>query len=335
MGFLREPPGIQECFLVSKKERARWVAAVLDRVLGFSFKKRKVAFFLRANSNLYESAKSSLLEFRFFDICLPFAQHLHTLHQFQPDVIVGQPSVLRKVAESLQKKEIELQPQKIISVAEVLYPRERTYLEEVFGIGMDEVYQCTEGFLAASCSEGKLHFNEDFLIIEKKYIDRDKKRFHPVITDLLRYTQPVIRYELNDIIVSSDPCSCGRPGMPIDYIEGRSDDCWNFFNDKGETTVVFPDIIRRAVVRASSQIIQYVASQTGERQVELFLQTDHGQSIPDIRRKVIEEIQEALAKLNISGITIISTEQYHHEIGSKFRRIRNEYRPKSKDLRHG
>ena len=42
-----------------------WVAAVLQRILGWSFRKRKVAFFLRANSNLYSSVQSKLIAFEF------------------------------------------------------------------------------------------------------------------------------------------------------------------------------------------------------------------------------------------------------------------------------
>ena len=49
--------GNRGVFLASEKERAYWVALVLDRVLGFSLKKRSIAFFLRANSNLYDSVK--------------------------------------------------------------------------------------------------------------------------------------------------------------------------------------------------------------------------------------------------------------------------------------
>lgn len=322
-------------FLVNPKERARWVAAILDRVLGFTLTKRKVAFFLRANSNLYESAKSSLLEFRFFDICLPFEQHFDHLADFQPDIIVGQPSVLRQIAEGIQAKAIQIQPRKIISVAEVLYPQDRVFFEKVFGIRIDEVYQCTEGFLAASCPAGKLHVNEDFIILEKKFIDEDKTRFHPVITDLLRYTQPVIRYELNDIIVAADGCSCNRPGFPIDYIEGRADDCWHFWSDKGEKVTVFPDIIRRAILRASDQIQQYVAWQSGEKHIGVFFEADTESQPQEIRKAIIREIQDALARLDISGTSIIFKEQYRHEAGSKFRRIRNEYHPKSKDYRHG
>ena len=84
----------------------------------------------------------------------------------------------------------------------MLYPEDKAYLERVFGQHIHQVYQCTEGFLASTCTEGVLHFHEDFLIIEKKYLDETKTRFHPIITDLKRFSQPIVRYELNDIFMS-------------------------------------------------------------------------------------------------------------------------------------
>ena len=81
-------------FLASSSERAIWVAAVLQRILGWSFKKRKIAFFLRANSNLYSSVQSNFLAFEYFDLLKPLQEHLERLQQVQPDIVVGQPSLL-------------------------------------------------------------------------------------------------------------------------------------------------------------------------------------------------------------------------------------------------
>ena len=46
---------------------------------------------------------------------------------------------------------------------------------KIFCKKIHQVYQCNEGFLAHTCEKGNLHFNEDFLIIEKEYLDTEKK----------------------------------------------------------------------------------------------------------------------------------------------------------------
>ena len=53
VGLSSGTSGNRGIFLVSEDERAEWVASVLVRVIGLSLKQRKVAFFLRANSELY------------------------------------------------------------------------------------------------------------------------------------------------------------------------------------------------------------------------------------------------------------------------------------------
>ena len=55
VGLSSGTSGNRGIFLVSIQERAQWVAYILLHLLGFSFRRRKVAFFLRANSNLYTS----------------------------------------------------------------------------------------------------------------------------------------------------------------------------------------------------------------------------------------------------------------------------------------
>ena len=68
IGLSSGTSGNRGLFLATEAERAIWVACVLDRVIGFSLRKRSVAFFLRANSNLYNSVKSKILRFEFFDL---------------------------------------------------------------------------------------------------------------------------------------------------------------------------------------------------------------------------------------------------------------------------
>ncbi|MEO0898597.1 MAG: F390 synthetase-related protein [Bacteroidota bacterium] len=312
-------------FLVSEKERARWVAVVLDRVIGFSFRKRKVAFFLRANSNLYESAKSSILEFRFFDIFLPFQDHLDRISSFRPHIIVAQPSVLKPLADAQKKGNIQLKPEKILSVAEVLYPEDKAYLEDVFQTKVEQVYQCTEGFLGAS-KNGVLHINEDFIHLEKRYVDDKKERFYPIITDMLRFTQPVIRYELNDILVEKKEGTYEWPGLALERIEGRSDDTWIFQDLDGEKVRIFSDLVRRTVIKTSEKITYYMLSQTGEKQISVYLEVKKSEDDQvAIQEAMAKNMQDLFRNFRLSPIEIIFLSELPHHAGSKLRRIRNEF----------
>ena len=319
VGLSSGTSGNRGVFLASSDERAQWVAAVLDRVIGLSLRKRSVAFFLRANSNLYDSIKSNMLQFEFFDLLSECDIHVKRLNKLNPTILVAQPSLLLELAHEFREGKLSIKPEKIISVAEVLYPEDKEFLESTFGQTIHQVYQCTEGFLASTCKNGILHFHEDFFIIEKNYLDEDKTRFHPIITDLERKSQPVIRYELNDIIQAQESCSCGSNWLAIKTIEGRSDDILIFDDKDGKSKIIFPDFFRRAIFMASESIREYCLIQSSTTALELFIVGDD-QSYKNVEQSIFDLLDQQ----DITGITINPIDSTKTEKGSKLRRIRNE-----------
>ena len=327
VGLSSGTSGNKGIFLANAYERAQWVATVLDRIIGWSWKHRKVAFFLRANSNLYESVKSRLLTFEFFDILKPMDTHTQRIAQYQPDILVAQPSVLRDLVVEMKKQGVAPSVSRVISVAEVLDPEDQIQFSEFFGVRVEQVYQCTEGFLAHTCEAGNLHFNEDWLMIEKKYLDETREQFHPVITDYLRRTQPVVRYELNDIIVPGPPCPCGLTSMTIARIEGRSDDVFRLTNAQGETITVYPDFLRRAVIGASDQITDYRVSQISAQEVTYFLEVESGTNIEQVKSQVEAALKGLFNRLSLDFVEIRYTTENPRIPGAKRIRIHNAYRP--------
>ena len=172
VGLSTGTSGTRGLFLVSNTERAQWTAMVLRRVVPVKlFKKQRVAFFLRANSNLYSSVQSASLEFRFFDIFQPIGQLVQALAAFQPHILAAQPSVLSAIAEYQLAGELQIQLELLISFAEVLTTEDKTFIQNTWSAPLREVYQCTEGFLGVTCAHGTMHLNEDIAIFEKKYLD--------------------------------------------------------------------------------------------------------------------------------------------------------------------
>ena len=232
-------------FLVSDKEKDMWAGYILSKVLyGSILGKYEVAFFMRANSNLYESVKSSNIHFVFYDIYQPVEDNIRKLIDQKPDIVVGQPSILL----DLCKHAKDIHPKKVISIAEVLEDRDREVISKAFNTEViHQVYQCTEGCLATTCEYGTIHLNEDIVYVEKEYLD--DRRFIPIITDFTRTSQPIIRYRLNDILVErKEPCPCGSCFTALERIEGREDDVFVFDGKVNGQVTVFPDFIRRLVL---------------------------------------------------------------------------------------
>ncbi|NKF33203.1 hypothetical protein HER21_43035, partial [Pseudomonas sp. BGM005] len=83
--------------------------------------------------------------------------------------------------------------------------------------------QCTEGFLAHTCERGVIHLNEDGVLVEREALDGE--RFTPIVTDLRRRAQPIVRYRLGDVLRERrEPCPCGSALTAIERIEGREGD---------------------------------------------------------------------------------------------------------------
>ncbi|HBS19547.1 MAG TPA: adenylate synthase, partial [Flavobacteriales bacterium] len=307
VGLSSGTSGNRGLFLASSSERAIWVAAVLQRILGWSFKKRKIAFFLRANSNLYSSVQSNFLTFEYFDLLKPIQEHLERIQKVQPHIVVGQPSLLVRLAHAQNDGRISIRPQRIFSVAEVLSDEDEALISLAFGIRVDQVYQCTEGLFGQTCAEGTLHLNEDWLIVEKEWLD--DTRFIPIITDLKRESQPVIRYRMNDIL-HVGTCTCGSKMQAISRIEGRMDDVLEL----GGATI-FPDFIRRAIVGAHPEITDYQVVQTSSHALTLFLPQE------ELWTAAAEALQTEIERHGASGVTMDRASQKIHDHGSKLRRI--------------
>jgi putative adenylate-forming enzyme len=256
VGLSSGTSGNRGIFLVSEEESIRWAGYILRRVLPRPLLQRhKIAFFLRANSNLYETVGSIFIKFSFFDLLQPIEEHIEALNKMQPTLLVAPAQVLRLLALS---KDLNINPQKIVSVAEVLETDDEALISSRFNQKVHQIYQCTEGFLAHTCEKGNLHLNEDRVFIEKDFLDEETGRFSPIITDFFRTSQPVIRYKLDDILVlEEEPCECGSVFTRIKKIEGRCDDILQVRDLNNNPYMLFPDFVRRAIISASDDIKEY------------------------------------------------------------------------------
>ncbi|MCT0017727.1 CoF synthetase [Lactococcus lactis subsp. lactis] len=313
VGLSSGTSGHRGLFLVSDKERSLWAGTILAKVLPRgNILGHRVAFFMRANSELYETIQSRFIHFKFFDMLDDMEENIEKVKKFKPTILVAPPSCLSQIAAHNHKKEIL--PQKIISIAEVLENRDADLLKQSFSLDViHQIYQCTEGFLGVTCAQGSLHINEDFIIVEKEYLD--KHRFFPIITDLRRHSQPIIRYRLNDILIEKkSPCPCGSPFLALEKIEGRQDDMFEFEGPNGKINI-FPDFIRRCLLFVDG-ITEYRVQQVAQDKVYVLADNLTEQNMIDI----INEFKN-LAEKNIFNMPKVYFKPYKYQENKKLRRI--------------
>lgn len=196
------------------------------------------------------------------------------LNRLQPNMVSAPPSMLRILARESRSGLLTVKPKCVLAYGEVLYPDVEKYIWETFGCPVRQVYKSTEGTIALSCPENRLHIQEDLIAVQ--LFDRrgmptpDGEPCHRlVITNLVYRAQPFIRYELNDLIsLDPRPCPCGSSFRVISRIQGRCDDVfWAEREDGSGLQYVFPDYISRAIISGSDGIEEYQAVQESPREV--------------------------------------------------------------------
>lgn len=321
IGLSSGTSGNRGIFLASFMEECKWCGMILSKTFSEGlFKKERIAFFLRANSNLYENINGFKIKFNFFDLFEDLNIQIEKMIKFNPTVIVAPAKVLLEIGKKYENLSLKTELKRVYSVAEVLEKRDKKRLEEQFKVDIYEIYQATEGFLGISCKENKIHLNEESLIIEKEWID--EKRFYPIITDLERKSQPIVRYRLNDILHISE-CNCEKNTIVIENIEGREDDIFIMYDrETGEERKIFPDFIRRKILLSDNNILEYQVIQKKER-IEIYLEIDRDDK-NRVYKAVESNFKELFEEFRVKEIELFFKDKILLRADEKLRRIKRE-----------
>lgn len=153
------------------------------------------------------------------------------LRRYRPKVLLGYANSLYLFAAFTEERNLGgITACSVITTAELLYPHQRQKIEKVFGCPVFDRYGSREtSVIASECERHTgLHLNAECLLVE---ILDDRKPAaqgqsgEVVITDLLNWGMPLIRYEIEDrAAFSREACPCGR-GLPLlSKLEGRVTD---------------------------------------------------------------------------------------------------------------
>ncbi|MEW6283260.1 MAG: acyl-CoA reductase, partial [Candidatus Eremiobacterota bacterium] len=230
--------------------------------------------------NLWTSflAASQALE-KIGGVTLPIAgnadveQVMRYLELFRPTALLGLPSVLIQIAETVEREGLKLKIPKILYGGEHLYREARDYLRKVLGSTtvLSAGYASVDGGpIGYQCSQrkGSVHhllYHYQFL----ELIDPPSGRpvaagqvGEVVITCLNRRLMPLIRYRTGDLArMVEEECPCGRK-TPLFELKGRADDVVRV-----GTVSLYPDDVAAAldVVEGLSHLFQIVAEREGAK----------------------------------------------------------------------
>lgn len=144
-----------------------------------------------------------------------FGHVLDRLNRLKPETLCGPSNLLAMFAEWLRKCNLPWhKPRRVITLGETPTPESRQSIAEIFASGVSAQYVCPDiGMLATECTEGeRLHFHPwaSYISLVPSGHSTDGSIYRLIVTDLLNYGMPLIRYDSGDcVLFDESPCPCG------------------------------------------------------------------------------------------------------------------------------
>jgi phenylacetate-CoA ligase len=256
-------------------------------------------------SALSETFATGAVETHSFRVGLPVEEVVAGLNSVGGDNLATYPSMLGRLVGEARAGRLQIQPQRILTMAEPLLPEARQAAEETWQAPIANMWGTSEaGVTAIGCFKGTgMHLTDDLVIVEAVDADGDPVpagvRSHKVyVTNLFNPLMPLIRYEITDeVTLLDEPCACGSVHQRIADIEGRNDDTFIY----GDGVSVHPHLFRSILGREPA-ISEYQVQQT-RAGAEIIVCADGAVDVESLNHK----LQEALARSGFPEPTVTVT----------------------------
>lgn len=309
-------------FVLSKEEKARKWAGLYRfwAWAGYELGDRIVSITAFPPRAFKKASLLRYLETRYSGILGLYATELsadnvksfiETISRFTPKVIRGYSSTLHYLAQSLTERGVKLQVSAACTTGETIHDFQRELIEAAFGCKVYDGYGGEGMEIAGQCGHDKnYHINAEDVIVE--ILDEDGRPCEPgvegqvVLTDLNRYSMPLIRYNIQDLAaLSGKQCVCGR-GLPmLERISGRLTDVGVTPSGKLISSYLFSILFRELVPRVKQfQVVQekrdhlvvYIVPGDGFQEVSEYVRSSIRERVGSevsIDIKTVEEIPVA------------------------------------------
>ena len=177
----------------------------------------------------------------------PIEEIVAALNEIKPAYLWAYPSTLEKLIDCWELYKLNMHPVLIIAGGEPLSDELREKLTLTFDCKVCNSYSSREaGVIAYECSEGHLHVNDDWVIVEPidaggRIVPDGILSDKVLLTNLYKTDRPAIRMMVNDhVIMHSEGCACGNPS-PWLTVQAGVDEYISFNSPGGEIKIAFTD----------------------------------------------------------------------------------------------
>jgi phenylacetate-CoA ligase len=225
---------------------------------------------------------------------LPIHELVARLNAIQPDLLIGYPSMLARLAAEREAGRLTIAPALVRTTSETLLPEHREVIRRAFGAPVMDTFGSSEGLVGASdADDATIVFASDLCIVEP--VDEHDRPVPPgepsarvLVTNLHNHTQPLIRYALDDCFVVQPPAT--GHGHLRALVRGRADEVLHY-----DDVDVHPITVRSVLVK-TPEVIDYQVRQT-ERGLDATLVAE---GTLDIER-LSERLRAALGEAGLAN----------------------------------
>jgi phenylacetate-coenzyme A ligase PaaK-like adenylate-forming protein len=291
-------------------------------------RRRKLASVMAATpqhmtARMTRSTDVGIHRFLRLDAREPISRLVAELNAFQPEALAAYASVAAMLADEQIAGRLTIAPTVVSATSEVLTADMAARISAAWDRTPFNIYGTTEtGMLACDCDRhAGLHLFEDLVHVE---VVDDSGRPVPdgtpgsrmLITNLINRTQPLIRYELTDLVtISPERCPCGRPFKMIEKIDGRTDDVLSLASPAGGEVTVHPLVLRSPLAKVAGLRQYRIVHDDHGLHVEAVLMDDCGeQTRAELRSRLCAALEEAGA--GATPVDVVQVEAIERHAGS-------------------
>jgi len=269
-------------------------------------------------------------------VCLTDDDLLQQIEKFRPTHLTAYASVLHELARETEAGRITLKPalEQVVNISERLMPQARDHYAQVFDAPILDDYAMGEClFLTNGCvATGGMHVNADWAILEvvdenNRPVPDGEKGAKVLITNLANHVQPIIRYEIGDLVtMATKPCGCGSNLPLVGRVDGRDSDMFYIDDEKGQrplSPTVFELALGQVLDAREYQIIQEES-----HRFRIKLEPLPGATLD--RDKAAKMIEKHLSEHGLDGelqVELEVVERLAPENGDKFKRVVSNVKP--------
>ena len=260
----------------------------------------------------------------------PIPELVVGLNAQQPEVLVGAAGVWRALADEQLAGRLRIAPRAAFFSSEPLTADLRRRVRDAWGVEPVSGYAATEAPTIATSSPGhpEMEIAEDVVVIE--IVDENSEAVPPgqpgakvLLTNLINYALPLIRYELTDSVVESPlPNPAGRPWRCLLSVDGRTADILYFPGKDGGTVAVHPSVLGSAVAPIAEVAEYAFINDARGLRAQVVLAPEAAAEIPDrLRDALLGAIASTGAEPPVVDVQPVGA--LEREPGGKIRLVRS------------